>query len=68
MLLFINRRWLWSMFYFQLTNLALFSDTTKTRLLFICQMDGGGNKSLIEYHFAICSNLKLREKKNNIYF
>ncbi|PRD35279.1 UNVERIFIED_CONTAM: hypothetical protein NCL1_12020 [Trichonephila clavipes] len=34
-LLFINRRWLWSMLYLQLANLALFSNTTKTRLLFI---------------------------------
>ncbi|PRD20714.1 UNVERIFIED_CONTAM: hypothetical protein NCL1_53817 [Trichonephila clavipes] len=32
-LLFINRRWLWFMFYFQLANLTLFSNTRKTRLL-----------------------------------
>ncbi|PRD32747.1 UNVERIFIED_CONTAM: hypothetical protein NCL1_19551 [Trichonephila clavipes] len=36
-LLFINRQWFWSMFYFQLANLVLFSNTTKTRLLFICR-------------------------------
>ncbi|PRD27259.1 UNVERIFIED_CONTAM: hypothetical protein NCL1_35863 [Trichonephila clavipes] len=42
MLLFINRRWLRSMFYFQLENLALFSNTTKTRLLFICRKKDSG--------------------------
>ncbi|PRD29983.1 UNVERIFIED_CONTAM: hypothetical protein NCL1_27777 [Trichonephila clavipes] len=29
--------WLWSTFYFELANLALFSNTTKTRLLLICR-------------------------------
>ncbi|PRD31268.1 UNVERIFIED_CONTAM: hypothetical protein NCL1_23958 [Trichonephila clavipes] len=34
-LLFINRRWLWSVVYFQLANLALIPNTTKTRLQLI---------------------------------
>ncbi|PRD31430.1 UNVERIFIED_CONTAM: hypothetical protein NCL1_23582 [Trichonephila clavipes] len=33
-------RWLWPMLYFHLANLALFSNTTKTRLHFICRKKG----------------------------
>ncbi|PRD18437.1 UNVERIFIED_CONTAM: hypothetical protein NCL1_60556 [Trichonephila clavipes] len=60
-LLFINRRWLWSMFYFQLVNLALFSNTTKIRLLFICRKKDSGFRCLHDRAgWALLKSLQLR--------